>query len=211
MGMLLASLKSKSKISLNKKICSMGNWLPGSVNPSYLDSLPASYGFDPLGLGSTPSNLARFQEAELIHCRWAMLGITGALSVEALGFGNWYDAPLAAKQTYFGLDVPIELNILVFIEIILMAAVEGRRFDISDSGKKLYPGFDFMGLAKDAKTLESMKIKEIKNGRLAMLAFLGLVAQHAATGKTPLTNLADHVSDPFHVNVSSNGVSLPFL
>ena len=28
-----------------------------------------------------------------------------------------------------------------------------------------------------------MQVNEIKNGRLAMVAFLGFIAQHAATGK----------------------------
>merc|ERR1712224_1014327 len=159
---------SKSKNSL--KVNTLGNWLPGSVAPSYLDNLSGSYGFDPLGLGSNPSNLVRFQEAEIIHCRWAMLGVTGALAVEALGFGNWYDAPLAAKQSYFGLEVPLELNSLIPIEVILMAAVEGRRFNVSEQTLKLYPGFDFVGLCKDSQIFENMKIKELKNGRLAMLA-----------------------------------------
>merc|ERR1712146_416844 len=131
----------------------LGNWLPGSATPSYLTNITGSYGFDPLGLGSTPANLARFQEAELIHCRWAMLGMAGALAVEVLGYGNWYDAPLAAKQTYFGVDVPLDLNTLIGIEFIVMAATEARRFGITEPEKKLYPGFDPVGLAKDPKTL----------------------------------------------------------
>eukprot|EP00746_Dinoflagellata_sp_MGD_P140533 gnl/MRDRNA2_/MRDRNA2_73773_c0_seq1.p1 gnl/MRDRNA2_/MRDRNA2_73773_c0~~gnl/MRDRNA2_/MRDRNA2_73773_c0_seq1.p1 ORF type:complete len:148 (+),score=4.64 gnl/MRDRNA2_/MRDRNA2_73773_c0_seq1:341-784(+) len=144
---MLSFSQIQKKIN-DKRAKNLGNWLPGSVSPAYLDSLPASYGFDPLGLGSTPSNLFRFQEAELIHSRWAMLGVTGALAVEALGFGNWYDAPLAAKQSYFGLDVPLTINTLVVIEIVLMAAVEGRRLDVPKEELKLYPGFDFVGLCK---------------------------------------------------------------
>merc|ERR1711977_262739 len=190
---------------------SLGNWLPGSESPDYLVNMTASYGFDPLKLGSVPADLKRFQEAELIHCRWAMLGVAGAIAVEALGFGNWYDVPLAAEQTYFGLKVPLDLNSLVAIEFITMAAVEARRFDETDIEKKLYPGFDIIGVAKESSKFESMKIKEIKNGRLAMISFLGFVAQHAATGKTPLTNLRDHLADPLHINVSSNGISIPFL
>jgi hypothetical protein len=57
----------------------------------------SSYGFDPFGLGATPSNLQRFQEAELVHCRWAMLGAAGALAPELLGLGNWYDAPQGVR------------------------------------------------------------------------------------------------------------------
>ena len=49
---------------------------------------------DPLKLGSTEPSLARFREAEVIHGRWAMLGVAGSLAVEVLGLGNWSDAPL---------------------------------------------------------------------------------------------------------------------
>lgn len=55
-------------------------WLPGSVAPEYLDgSLPGDYGFDPLGLGADKEWLAWFQQAELMHCRWAMIGAAGIL------------------------------------------------------------------------------------------------------------------------------------
>ena len=57
-----------------------------------------------------------------------------------------------------------------------------------------YPGgvFDPLGLASgSAESLADWKLKEIKNARLAMMAFLGFIAQHAATGKGPIDNLFD--------------------
>ena len=41
-----------------------------------------------------------------------------------------------------------------------------------------------------------MKQKEIKNGRLAMLACVGFLSQHFATGKGPMDNLTDHMANP---------------
>uniref|UniRef100_UPI00406D5224 LHCI-4 n=1 Tax=Euglena gracilis TaxID=3039 RepID=UPI00406D5224 len=53
------------------------------------------------------------------------------------------------------------------------------------AGNRIYPGFDPLKMTSD-----ETKTKEIKNGRLAMIAFLGLVSQANTTGVSPFQNLA---------------------
>ena len=62
-------------------------------------------------------------------------------------------------------------------EFVAMAAAESRRGDETDATKRIYPGgaFDPLNFAKG--DIETLKLKEIKNGRLAMMACLGFVAQ----------------------------------
>eukprot|EP00239_Pterosperma_sp_CCMP1384_P005096 CAMPEP_0197847360 /NCGR_PEP_ID=MMETSP1438-20131217/5799_1 /TAXON_ID=1461541 /ORGANISM="Pterosperma sp., Strain CCMP1384" /LENGTH=230 /DNA_ID=CAMNT_0043459253 /DNA_START=73 /DNA_END=765 /DNA_ORIENTATION=+ len=188
-------------------------WLPGAKSPEYLDgSLPGDYGFDPLGLGKDPASLARVREAELIHSRWCMLAVTGMISVEALGFGDWISAPLQETQTYFGQEVPIPSGALIAIEFLAMAFLEAKRNDETDPEKRCYPGgpFDPLGYSKNPESFEMMKKKEIANGRLAMLATLGFFIQGATTGTTPLANLAEHIADPWTVSVARNATALPW-
>jgi hypothetical protein len=86
-----------------------------------------------------------------------------------------------------------------------------REHEVTFEAVLLHAGgaFDPMGFSKDSSKLESMKLKEVKNGRLAMLAFIGFIAQHEVTGKGPLQNLADHLGNPGGVNFATNGTSLP--
>jgi light-harvesting complex I chlorophyll a/b binding protein 4 len=67
-----------------------------------------------------------------------------------------------------------------------------------------YPGgiFDPMGMSKG--DLKKMQTKEIKNGRVAMVAFMGFILQAQATGKGPLACLFDHMSSPFSNNITTN-------
>ena len=48
-----------------------------------------------------------------------------------------------------------------------------------------------------------LRTKEIKNERLAMLAFVGFCFQAIYTGEGPIENLMANIADPGHCNIFS--------
>ena len=178
--------------------------------------------------GSDPELLKWFAQAELMHARWAMLGVSGILIPEFLDkIGiiddfSWYDA---GARKYF-----TDTTTIFLVQLALMGWVEGRRWaDMLNPGcvdiePKLphkenpvpdvgYPGglwFDPLMWGRGSpEPVMVLRTKEIKNGRLAMLAFVGFLFQAIYTGKDPIENLMEHIADPGHCNVFSV-TSLPF-
>ncbi|KAG6391457.1 hypothetical protein SASPL_149212 [Salvia splendens] len=192
---VLSSSKSKFAASVSfatnantSRFTMSADWMPGEPRPPYLDgSAPGDFGFDPLRLGEP-----------------------GILVPEALGLGNWVKAQEWAavpggQATYLGNPVPWgTLPTILVIEFLSIAFVEHQRSMEKDPEKKKYPGgaFDPLGYSKDPKKFEEYKVKEIKNGRLALLAFVGFCVQQSAyPGTGPLENLATHLADPWHNNI----------
>ncbi|EMS52019.1 Chlorophyll a-b binding protein P4, chloroplastic [Triticum urartu] len=139
--------------------------------------------------------------------------------IRVSGLGNlpvWFEA--GATKFDFA-----NTTALFFVQLLLMGFVETKRYmDFVSPGSQAkegtflgieaslagsqpgYPGgplFNPMGLAKDIENANEVKLKEIKNGRLAMVAMLGFIVQASVTHAGPIENLLTHLSDPFNKNI----------
>merc|ERR1712232_714721 len=181
--------KSASKTSLEAFSV---DTIPGAIAPTGL--------FDPLGFAekADEATLKRYREAELTHGRVAMLATVGFLVGEAVEsktvlFNGEISGPaithLAQVNPVFWLFLGAGI-----------AKAETQRAEIGWVEPKNVPfdkpgqlreayipgnlGFDPLGLKpEDPEEFFAMQTKELQNGRLAMLAAAGFMAQELTDGK----------------------------
>ncbi|PNW81164.1 hypothetical protein CHLRE_07g344950v5 [Chlamydomonas reinhardtii] len=177
-------------------------WLPGLNPPAHLKgALAGDNGFDPLGLGQDEGRLKWYAEAEKTNGRWAMMAVAGILGQELLGVTPaWWEA--GAKEY----DIPAQA--LTPIEFIVMGFLEIKRYQgFKQTGTSGFINsfpFDPAGMNSP-----SMATKEVKNGRLAMVAFIGFCVQALATRTQPIEGLTAHLADPFGKNITYYLTHLP--
>jgi hypothetical protein len=157
----------------------------------------APLGFwDPMGFSTDckEGKLRFYREVEVKHGRVAMLASLGIVVAENFHplFGGNIDAPAYVAfqqtplQTFWGavlaaIAVPEMFSVFTFEE----------PNQANDSLWAIRPGrtpgnlfFDPLGLKpKDPDELKIMQTKELNNGRLAMIAAAGMIAQELATGE----------------------------
>lgn len=163
---------------------SMSESVPFLEKPANLDgSRVGDIGFDPLYL-SDYINLDHAATAEIKHGRICMLATLGFIFPELFHLpGPFFSETNPFKAIY---TVPIEgwvqiITVICLVELATFSATYTSGADL---------GFDPLNFGKPGK-LEEYKLKELKNGRLAMVSFLGFVFQIFATGKPILASLTD--------------------
>lgn len=164
--------------------------MPFMERPAILDgSIAGDVGFDPLGFAKTEADLMNYREAEIKHARLAMLAAAGwPLSelwdkkIAALfGMPALVDsADRAPSILNGGLD---KISPVYWVACFLLAgAVDFYGTSVAKGNSPEYfpgnLGFDPLGLyPKDKEGQKEMQLKEIKNGRLAMIAITAFAVQ----------------------------------
>nr|QIH55644.1 LHCX3i [Seminavis robusta] len=172
--------------------------IPGALEPMGI--------WDPLGFAAKADEktLKRYREAELTHGRVAMLATIGFLAGEAVeGSSFLWDASVAGPAITHLTQVPPLFWALLATGI---GAAEQKRAEIGWVEPSNVPvdqpgllraeytpgdiGFDPLGLKpEDPEELLVLQNKELQNGRLAMLAAAGFMAQELADGKGIMEHL----------------------
>lgn len=166
--------------------------IPGALAPVGL--------FDPFGFAekADEKTLKRYREAELTHGRVAMLASVGFLVGEKVeGSSFLFDASISGPAITHLTQVPPPFWALLLIGIGAAEQYRAERGWVDPSEVKYDQpgllrddyipgdlGFDPLGLKpSDPAEFEIMQTKELQNGRLAMLAAAGFMAQELADGK----------------------------
>ena len=192
-------------------VCSAAAFAPApiarttsAVSAFNVDSMPGALApmgfFDPLGFAAKADEktLKRYREAEVTHGRVAMLAVLGFLVGEAVeGISPLFEGQITGPAITHFLQVPGGWDAII---VAFIGSAEAQRAQIgwvdpADASydqpgllrDNYYPGdigFDPLGLRpEDPEELNMMITKELQNGRLAMLAAAGFLAQEAVDGK----------------------------
>mmetsp|Transcript_41062 Transcript_41062/g.101327 ORF Transcript_41062/g.101327 Transcript_41062/m.101327 type:complete len:203 (-) Transcript_41062:167-775(-) len=140
-------------------------------------------GFDPLGFSTV--NMLWMREAEIKHSRLAMLATAGWVAVDLgarfPGAGADYTAVPSSLAAHDAMVSHGDMYILLILASIIETVALFGTMQMIKGETDRKPGdfyFDPMNMAK-GKDSSKMATNEIKNGRLAMVAFSGIVTQAA--------------------------------
>jgi len=161
--------------------------IPFLVKPNNLEGWVGDVGFDPIGF-SEWFDMKWLREAEIKHGRVSMLATLGFIMQQFWtlpGYAHVDDSNLGPTVVGAG---PM-LQIVLWMGVLEIWTNQGNvTMETMFADPKRAPGdlgFDPMGLAvgKSDEEKALMQWKELKNGRLAMLAIGGMIHHNWVTGE----------------------------
>jgi len=165
----------------------MSQSLPFLTRPEKIKGYVGDVGFDPLGFSDT-FDMKWLREAEIKHGRSSMLATVGFVMQQFWtipGYTPVDDANMAPSVVGDSamLQIVYWMGVLEFWTNKGNVTMETMFSDPDREPGNL--GFDPMGLAvgKTEDEMNMMKLRELKNGRLAMLAIGGMIHHNWITGE----------------------------
>lgn len=159
--------------------------LPFLPQPPNLAGLAGDVGFDPVGF-SNWIDVRWLREAELKHGRICMLAVLGFIGSGFVQLPGDVHAVSAVAAHDVAVKSGAMQQILLWTSLFEIISVKAVSEMIEGSGRAPGDfGFDPLKFSagKSDKVKADFAVKELKNGRLAMIAFSGIVTQAVLSGK----------------------------
>jgi hypothetical protein len=191
-GFAPSNVRSSSAVKMAVGDETMSKSIPFLKKPKNLEGLVGSEEFDPIGFAEY-SDIKWMREAEIKHCRVAMLATVGWLVQSA---GIHFPSPDGIYDKANPVDAFFSVGPSPLLQIFLtIGALESINHkgklgmtDMHTDPNTEIGKFDlwFYGASqlkgKTQEQIDDLKLKELRNGRLAMFAIGGLVHQTLIAG-----------------------------
>merc|ERR1719247_3184103 len=187
--------------SVSMAVAKPSNALPFLDAPACQSSglVGAEAGFDPLYF-SDFLDIKFLREAELKHGRICMLASTGVMAQEFWSLPNYPGYTPNAVEAATSVPPEALWQIVAFMAWFEITTNKGK-FTMQDmfedpAREPGNVGFDPLSFGENAETRKRLELAELKNGRLAMIAFSGMLHQTFVTGKPLFASLGDIFAAP---------------
>ena len=173
-------------------VVAMSRSMPFLTQPKAIEGMVGDVGFDPLGFSDT-FDVKWLREAELKHGRVAMLATIGVLVTQC---GIHLPSPNGMFDTTNIIDAPLKAGVSPMLQIIagvgfLESMNHGGKMSVSDMFENtdrepgtftnpIYGAFRLKSMKQE--DINELKLKELKNGRLAMFAISGMIHHQIIAG-----------------------------